>query len=111
MLKTRTEQTGKTGPLVLEGELVVEHAEELKKILLEALKNGDSLDIDIEHVDQADLFGLQTLCSAHRSAMKAGKKLTLVGVQSEAFRNAVSLAGYGRAAACRENITCPWNRE
>jgi anti-anti-sigma regulatory factor len=111
MLKTRIERSGETGSLVLEGEMIIDHAEELKTILLEALKNGGSLGIAMEHVNKVDLFGLQVLCSAHRFAIKEGKALMLIGERSEALRDAIVTAGFGRTAACSAHITCPWNEE
>ena len=109
MLKTRTEQTGETGVLVIEGEMIIEHAEELKMIFQEALENNGSLGITLERVDKVDLFGLQVLCSAHRSAMKAGKELCLIGEQPDALRDAIVMTGYGRTAACSAGKTCPWD--
>ena len=109
MLKIRTEQSGETGVLVIEGEMIIEHAEELKIILLEALEIQDSLDIAMERVNKVDLFGLQVLCSAHRSAMKAGKELTLFGERPQALRQAIVMAGYGSMVACSTGSICPWN--
>ena len=109
MLRTMVEQSGETGSLVIEGQMTVEHAEELKMIFLKALENKGSLDITLERVDKVDLFGLQVLCSAHRSAMKAGKELNLTGEQPEALRDAIVMTGYGRNAACSAGKTCPWN--
>jgi anti-anti-sigma factor len=110
MLKTRTEQSSETGSLVLEGELIIEHAEELKRVLLETLEKQDSLVINMEHVDKVDLFGIQVLCSAHRLAMKSGKELTLTGEQPEALRDAIVMAGYGPTVACSADKICPWNK-
>jgi anti-anti-sigma regulatory factor len=111
MLRTRKERSGETGSLVLEGEMIIDHAEELKTILLEALKNGGSLGIAMDRVNKVDLFGLQVLCSAHRFAVKAGKELILIGERPEALRDAIATAGFGRTAACFAHRTCPWNEE
>ena len=111
MLKTRIEQSGETGFLVIEGEMIIEHAEELKTVFMEALKNGSALGIALERVNTVDMFGLQVLCSAHRTAMKSGKELMLIGEHPEALQNAIVLAGYGRTAACSADKTCPWNEE
>ncbi len=109
MLKTRIEQTTETDVLVIEGEMIIDHAEELKIILLEALVNHGSLDITMERVDKVDLFGLQVLCSAHRYAMKTGKVLTLLGERPEALRDAMVRSGYGSSVACSTDSICPWN--
>jgi anti-anti-sigma factor len=111
MLKTRIEKSGGSGLLVLEGEMIIDHAEEMKRFFLEALEGRSSLDLNMEGVNKVDMFGLQVLCSAHRSAMKAGKELTLIGQRPEALRDAIVMAGYGRTAACSEDKTCPWNEK
>lgn len=111
MLKATIEQTGATRLLTIEGGLIIEHAEELKNVFLEALNDADSLTIHLERVDNVDLFGLQVLCSAHRLAMKSGTELKLAGERPEALRNAIDKAGFGRLAACSADIICPWNEE
>jgi len=110
MLKTRIEQTGDLGLLILEGEMTIDHAEELKSAFMETLKSCGSLDLNMEGVSKVDIFGLQVLCAAHRSAMKIDKKLTLIG-QPDALRNTIDMAGYGRTAACSADKACPWNEK
>ena len=109
MLTTRNEQSGETGALVLAGGLTIEHAEELKHILLEALKNKSALHIDLQGVTKVDLFGLQVLCSAHLLAMETGKDMAFIGKRSGALEEAIVTAGYDRTAACSADKTCPWN--
>jgi anti-anti-sigma factor len=109
MHKARIEQSGGSCSLVLEGEMIIDHAEELKRILLEALVGRRSLDINMEGVNKVDMFGLQVLCAAHRLAMKFDKELKLIGQRPEALRDAIVMAGYGLTAACSADKTCPWN--
>jgi anti-anti-sigma regulatory factor len=111
MLKLLVEQSGGPGSLVIEGEMVVDHADQLKKTFLDELAKKGSLDLNLEGVGKVDLFGLQVLCSAHCSALKADKALTLVGKQPEALRDAVAESGYGCTATCSANKTCPWNKK
>jgi anti-anti-sigma factor len=110
MLNARIDQSGGTGSLVLEGEMIIEHVVELKGMFLDAIQNKSSLNVNMEGVNKVDMFGLQILCAAHRSAMKVGKELTLVGEQPKALRDAIVIAGYGRTAICSEDKTCPWNK-
>jgi anti-anti-sigma regulatory factor len=110
MLKTRIDQSGGTGLLVLEGKMIIDHMEELKIFFLEALSSGRDLEVNLDGADKVDMFGLQMLCAAHRSAMKAGKELTLIGEQPKSLRDAIVMAGYGRTAVCSEDKTCPWNK-
>jgi len=109
VLKTRIEQSGGSNSLILEGDMIIDHAEELKSSLLDMLKNCCSLDLNMERVNKVDMFGLQVLCSAHRSAMKVDKVMRLIGQQPEALRDAIVMAGYGRTVACSADKTCPWN--
>ena len=111
MLNTKIHQSGGSGLLVLEGELIIDHAEELKRFFLTALEGQGSLDINMEGVNKVDMFGLQVLCAAHRTAMKFDKELKLIGQQPEALRDAIVMAGYGRTAACSEDKACPWNKK
>ena len=111
MLKTWIEQLEGSGSLVIEGEMIIDHAEELKKIFLGALESKGSLDLDLERVSKVDLFGLQVLCSAHHFALKAGKELTVTGKQPEALQDAIIMAGYGHTAPCSADKTCPWNEK
>jgi len=109
MLKIMIEQTGSTGSLVLEGEMIIEHAKEMKKTFLDALESGGPLNLDLEGVSKVDMFGLQVLCAAHLSALKSGKAMSLIGKQPEALRNAAAMAGYGCTTTCSADKTCPWN--
>jgi anti-anti-sigma factor len=111
MLKTRVEQSGGSGSLVIEGEMIIDHAEELKRFFLDALEGRHSLKLNMTGVSKVDLFGLQVLCSAHRFAMKADKDLALSGQLPEALRDAIVMAGYGRTASCPADKTCPWNEK
>lgn len=109
MLKTRIKQSGGTGTLVLEGEMIIDHADELKGILLDALQHNRTLDLNLTGISKVDLFGLQVLCSAHRSALKTDQKLTMHGEQPGAFHDAIHLAGFNCSVACVADKTCPWN--
>ncbi len=111
MLNARVEQAGGAGSLVLEGELIIDHAEELRRFFVEALESAGHLVLNIENVRKVDLFGLQVLCSAHRSARQANRELRLFGRQPEAFRNAVQQSGFGNHARCNVSNFCPWHEK
>jgi len=109
MLKTRMEKSGGTGTLTLEGEMIVDHAEELKGIVLDALQHSGTLVLDLARISKVDLFGLQVLCSAHRSALKTDQKMSIHGEQPDAFRDAIHMAGFNCSVACVADKSCPWN--
>jgi len=109
MMTSRFEQIQESGSLALAGELIVDHAAELRKVLLDAFANIRSLVLVMNGVTRVDMFGLQVLCAAHQFAQKAGKELTLAHPQPEALRDAVVLSGYGHGAQCSKEKNCPWN--
>ena len=111
MLKTRVEQSGGLGSLILEGEMIIDHAEELKSAFMDVLKSSSSLELRVEGVNKVDIFGLQVLCAAHRSAMKFDKELKLIGHQPAALRDAICKAGYSLTAACWPDKACFWNEK
>ncbi len=111
MLKTRIEPSGGSDSLVIEGEMIIDHAEELKNFFLGALEGRRFLELNMAGVSKVDMFGLQVLCSAHRYALKAEKELTLIGQQPEALRDAIAMAGYGCTAPCSADKICHWNEK
>ena len=96
--------------LTLGGELTIEQAVEIKKVLITALGNTTRLILDLENVREADLTCLQLLCSAHRMSVRLNKRLILSGKRSEAFRNLCKTAGFQRHTGCvlDEQESCIW---
>lgn len=93
-----------------DGDLTVNHAAEIRKALLEALKAADLVAIDAGNVKNVDISGLQLLCSAHRTAAECGKRITYAGKLPGAFLKAAEEAGYERLAGCRFDCkqNCFW---
>jgi anti-anti-sigma regulatory factor len=106
----RTEPSTKTRTLRLEGSLTIERAAELKQILLDAMRGGEDLKIELEDVADCDLTCLQLLCSAHRTSIKMKKQLMLADNKSELFKQATQDAGFVRTLGCPgdPNKTCLW---
>jgi anti-anti-sigma factor len=94
------EASGDKHVLTLQGELTIEHAGELKKAMIEAIKNSDHVAVAIGDVTEIDLSCLQLLCSAHRTALKSNKQLTLNSKDSDVFQRLVKDAGYARNDGC-----------
>ncbi len=99
----KLEPSGGASVLTLDGELTIEHAGELKKMLIEAMDSAESVDIKLEEVTGVDLSCLQLLCSAHRTALKSRKQLTLSSEESDAFQQMVRDVGYARHDGCALN--------
>lgn len=67
---------GKTSePFVIHDELTVYEAGALRLRLLEFLQREGELRIDLSQVGVCDTAGVQLLCSLHKSASAAGRKL------------------------------------
>ena len=62
------EDSGKACTLRLEGELGIQRASELKKILLEAQGGSKNLILNLEGVTGTDVSGLQLLCEIGRAS-------------------------------------------
>ncbi|PLX84512.1 MAG: hypothetical protein C0617_07735 [Desulfuromonas sp.] len=97
--------------LTLEGEVTVEILRELKETLAERLDSARTLELDCGKVTGIDVYAIQLLCSAHRSAMAAGKGLGFAGDPSEKFREMVRVCGFERkrgCSLCQEGERCLW---
>jgi hypothetical protein len=59
-----------------------------------------------------DMALLQLLCSAHRTALRAGKRLELGNEPPGQFRMVMDLAGLSRHIGCAQDDTdsCLWKR-
>jgi ABC-type transporter Mla MlaB component len=97
--------------VTIAGELTISFAEELKKMLLEALGSADEVSLKIEELGAVDLACLQVLCSAHRSAVRSGKTLMFSMPPPPLFRAVVADAGYARLTECSmsQDKSCLWH--
>lgn len=104
------EESKQSYTLRLEGNLGIQSASELKKVLLEALSGANHLILNLEKVTGADVSGLQLLCALHRIAMSEGKGLAVIGGAAPSFRQVVRDAGFEREQGCSldHNQSCLW---
>jgi anti-anti-sigma factor len=65
--------------LVLDGELTIYRAAELKPLIVDALPAGGTLEIDLRGVSEIDSAGVQLLMLAKREARARGGELRLAG--------------------------------
>lgn len=91
--------------LCLEGEVTVSNAAAFRERFLEALKQSDQVELDLDEVRAVDLAGLQLICSAHRTAVAQGKTLTLKDGQVPALQQARAMAGFVLNRSCRFNAS------
>ncbi|MCX5814471.1 MAG: STAS domain-containing protein [Proteobacteria bacterium] len=93
----------------LVGAMTIECALEAKSLLLELLANRDYLSLNIEEVSEADLSCLQLLCALHKSAMQAGKIVTLNYSRASVITEILLQAGCVRHTGCAGNEKCFWS--
>lgn len=78
-------------PILLEGELIMQRAEEIKPLLLASLPlDGSVARLDLSQVTEMDTAGLQLLMAANREVINRGTTLTIVAA-SEAVRTTLEL--------------------
>ena len=83
--------------VTISGELTIESANELKKILMKSITKAGHVVLEIGNVTEMDLSCLQLFYSAHKRAKESGKSFRLKGGCPDAFKKAVEDAGYLRS--------------
>jgi len=103
------EQAKETTTLFISGPMTIEDAANLKTSLVDALTSSLLIEVDLSAADAIDLSCLQVLCSAHRAAVQAGKKLS-VRSQADALITCLEDAGFPRHSGClqKEGEPCLW---
>ncbi|MBI5593627.1 MAG: STAS domain-containing protein [Deltaproteobacteria bacterium] len=86
--------------LRVSGDISIQNARESLAVFREFQSKGNRLLLDLEGVAGADVSFLQLICSLHRTCLKAGQNLTLMGNMPEAFKTILKLSGYRRPKAC-----------
>ncbi len=90
--------------------LTIQQAEELRLQLIAAFAGGAEVRLNVADVAEADLAGLQLLCSAHRSSIQHNKSFGMASTCSEAILNVARDAGFLRHIGCAPDVnkTCLW---
>jgi ABC-type transporter Mla MlaB component len=103
------EQARETATLFISGPMTIEDAAHLKTYLVDALAASFLIEVDLSATDAIDLSCLQVLCSAHRAAVHAGKKL-FVRRKADALITCLEDAGFPRHSGClqKEGEPCLW---
>lgn len=90
------DRVAEPGLIRLEGEVDISQAEDLKRILLEALTAGRATRIAMETVTSVDITAVQLLWAAEREGKASGMQLTLDEKIPEALRTLLREAGFDR---------------
>lgn len=98
--------------LHLQGDLTIETVTDLREALLDAFGQPEhQVQLDASELATADFFGLQLLCSAHRTAIANKKLLTWFGQRPPQIDNSMQISGYTRHCGCTRcpaGVDCMW---
>ena len=97
----------------LTGDIGIQHAAQMRTTLLDAFGRGCAVRIDVAGVTDVQVPAFQLLCSAHRTSLQKAIAIALLPGGSEAFLQAVAVAGLPQAVGCPggSGTTCLWTRE
>ncbi len=103
---------GNEGELIMERALTIDNAAEIRTAISEALAGTDRLILTIGENAAVDVTFLQILCSAHRTAMKADKRLGISTYRESIFFSVVMDAGFDGHEGCSLKLSggCLWLR-
>jgi len=82
----------------LEGDATIAGIESLEQRLSEALESSSKVLLNLSHVSNMDLAGIQLLYAAKREADARGVVLHLTGTASDAVREAMEAGGFVKEA-------------
>lgn len=112
MLTIHKQPAGKgAAVLKLEGEITIDNAGQLREALLEGLCEQDHLQLDCNQVSTIDLFGIQMICSAHRTSIAWNKHLIWHGTLPPVAEDAIRRTGFARhhgCDLCPDGVCCMW---
>ena len=100
MIDFKVKQSDDKRILFINGELTIQNASELKRILIESIDNSEHVVLNLDNVTEVDLSCLQLLYSAHKTAAKSNRRFTLNNNCPEVFKKAVKDTGYLRHFGC-----------
>ena len=112
-MNTKIERTDAGERLLISGEMSIERVSDLKDILVRVLENSTHVTVCLSDVERIDTACLQLFCSAHRTALNAGKTLAFSANTPETVEREIRDSGYFRktGCACNGDNKCLWLEE
>ncbi len=109
-LKVNKTDEGTEGLLSLTGDLTMAHARETKEALLQAIKEVDTLHLDLKEIDSVDVSFVQLMCATHRECFLSEKKVFLQGGVGTSMQRILEQAGYCKQLGCSTDAkeNCLW---
>nr|WP_320009690.1 STAS domain-containing protein [uncultured Desulfobulbus sp.] len=110
MLNIATEQAAENKLIIhVGGELTIESVAELRESLLEAFAEPwEKIRVDGAGITNMDFFGLQLLCSAHRTAVSRQKVLSWHNGRPASLDEVMQVSGFTRHCGCS---LCPADQD
>ena len=97
--------------LVVRGGVTIQNAASFRDALSKWMAEGNTLALNVEAVDEADLSSLQLICSAHQTAINSKKSLSLAGGVPEVLSRVARDSGFSTAQGCGmdSGVICLWS--
>lgn len=94
------------------GDLTIRRIAALKAQVEKALAEAANVSIEIAPDAECDMPLIQLLCSAHRTASRQGKILSICGDFPEQLKMILNLAGFSRHIGCALDVcgNCLWRK-
>ncbi len=92
--------------VVLNGELTISRARELKEIFVAQLLAGKALHLDLSGASAIDVSGLQLLCSLHRTAQSRNSEVRITSRVPDQIMQTVQTAGLVGSQNSKPNCGC-----
>ena len=110
MLKIEINEMDGKRMLAFEGDLTIEHAEEVWRTLRDIPGDGKDVSLGLDKVTSADASCLQIICAAHRASETDSRVFVFDGNVSEPFARAALNAGFVRynCGVAKDTTVCLW---
>jgi anti-anti-sigma regulatory factor len=110
-LTIKKTESGNDGFLALTGHITIMESLEIKKILMTAIDQVNTLMVDFSGIDSADVSFIQIICAAHQEAFLSEKKIHLSGPLPDTIRDLLKNSGYSKQTGCLHKArgACMWS--
>ena len=100
----------KSGTLLVEGDMTINHISALKDCLVEALEGAEQVVVDVSGTTAIDVAGVQLLCACHRFSRGRGKKMCLRVGENGEFQQFLDEVGFSQNFICSHGDSgqCLW---
>jgi anti-anti-sigma factor len=97
--------------VVLDGELTIQRASELKEAFMAHQLSGKTLHVDLSNVSAIDVSGLQLICSLHKTAQSCNGSVRIASPVPEPIRQTLKRTGFAGRQSAKPNCgcTCLWD--